>query len=129
MIFEHRKLPEIKPHPEAKDREVIEDSRKIKEKDKIGKEEIVPIRIEKEVKKIDTIVPKKPEVSVSPKKTSAITLPVTRHRVIYTSYPALQSLYHIYLYRRTLVFSSSQRACLALRRRSKKLKISSLQPE
>lgn len=72
-----------------KDPEISEENKK-KEKEKITKEEI-PIRVEKEVKKIE-IAPKKLEASVSPKKITTAILPVTRHRVSCINFPISLSL-------------------------------------
>jgi len=62
-------------------------------------------RPEKEIKKIEPAVVKKPEPSVSPKKIQATSLPVTRHRVslidsliIYLSHRLIKKIqfYNIY---------------------------------
>lgn len=62
-----------------RDRDHSEDAKK-KEKEKVTKEETTK-RSEKEVKKTDPVVVKKPEPSVSPKKLQVPALPITRHRV------------------------------------------------
>lgn len=62
-----------------KEREFTDEAKK-KEKEKILKEETAK-RPEKEVKKIEPVVVKKPEPSVSPKKLQVASLPITRHRV------------------------------------------------
>lgn len=79
-----RKSIEHKTSQEKREREREHtDDAKKKEKEKTMKEELAK-RPEKEIKKIEPIVAKKPEPSVSPKKLQATSLPITRHRVSLT---------------------------------------------
>lgn len=77
----YRKSIERKASQEKRDRERehVDDAKK-KEKEKVVKEEPAK-RLEKEIKKVEPVVVKKPESSVSPKKLQVASLPITRHRV------------------------------------------------
>lgn len=80
-LYVCRKSIERKVSQEKREREREHaDDVKKKEKEKILKEESAK-RPEKEVKKIEPVVVKKPEPSVSPKKLQTASLPITRHRV------------------------------------------------
>jgi len=82
-----RKSVEHKTSQEKREREREHaDDAKKKEKEKTVKEEPAK-RLEKEIKKIEPVVVKKPEPSVSPKKLQATSLPITRHRVSFLICP------------------------------------------
>ena len=91
-------------------------------------EKEVPKRVEKEVKKVEPIVQKKPELNVSPKKIPTANLPISRHRVI-SQAPIFKALIEIFeLFNLVFVLSfflSFQRVCQGLLRHSRKLKTSS----